>query len=66
MTKFKVGDLVIPTSDARKQFRFNKNMIFPWEVMRVEWPVIWVQRFSKVASSRVERWHEDWFVKVEG
>ena len=59
MSKFKVGDLVVPS--AKASFKFNKNAVFPWEVMKVRSPTIWLQRFSKIASSRIGVWHEDYF-----
>jgi hypothetical protein len=62
MSKFKVGDLVCPSAEAKaKGIKFNKNAVFPWEVMRVRSPTVWLQRFSKIASSRIEIWHEDFF-----
>lgn len=60
--KFKVGDLIEPTPEAREKFTFNKNLIFPWKVIEYNHPPsLWLERYSKKGKPRRELWHDSFF-----
>lgn len=63
VTKFKVGDLVVPTEEAKKDLLFNKNVIFPWKVKKVRYGGIGLvlERYSKKAKPRTESYAAAWW-----
>jgi len=66
MSKFKVGDLVVPSALAKeKHLSFNKNAVFPWKVKKVKGMTVWIERYSKIGEPRTEIYSEDFWQLVK-
>lgn len=66
MSKFKVGDLVIPSPLAKeKSLVFNKNAVFPWKVKKVSGMTVWLERYSKIGQPRTEMYSEDFWQQAK-
>jgi len=66
MSKFKVGDLVVPSPLAKEHLlSFNKNAVFPWKVKKVKGMTIWIERYSKIGQPRTEMFAEDFWQLVK-
>ena len=66
MSKFNVGDLVVPSSKAKEaKLLFNKNVVFPWKVKKVKGMTVWIERYSTLGKPRTEIYAEDFWELVK-
>ncbi len=68
MTKFKVGDLVKPTEQAKQELDGHikwAEHVYPWKITQAVADRVQVEMYFKTKKKRRSVWHEMWLELVQ-